>query len=133
MTELEKRNELIKKIEYLKTEYNDTAFDPFTDEENEAIDKVLSLFKNVSVYVCDQKACTTCPSGECHHTFDVAHAVNFECINGYYVEKMNVKIDRSNCCQCIHNGTYGCINPEEISVDKESNCSGHTTILEEKK
>lgn len=35
---------------------------------------------NVKVlYLCDKKACNgSCPNDDCHHTYDVKHAVNFE-------------------------------------------------------
>ena len=29
-------------------------------------------------YICDGLFCTDCPDEECHHTFDVEHAVNFK-------------------------------------------------------
>lgn len=31
------------------------------------------------LYLCDKKACNgSCPNNDCHHTYDIKHAVNFE-------------------------------------------------------
>jgi len=30
------------------------------------------------IYLCDQRACDPCSHMECHHTFDIRHAVNFK-------------------------------------------------------
>ena len=48
------------------------------------------------LYLCDQKACNgKCPNPDCHHTYDIKHAVNFkmESIGGdlYFVEKEAMK------------------------------------------
>lgn len=40
-------------------------------------------------YICDQKACgDDCHPMDCHHTLDISHAVNFECINPDSDEKI---------------------------------------------
>lgn len=43
------------------------------------------------VYVCDEKACTSCSKGFgrwCYHTTDISHAANFEDLgDGMYMEK----------------------------------------------
>lgn len=46
-----------------------------------------------------------------------------------YVKTEN-NIDRSDCRRCIHNGCYRCTNMEELEVDGNGQCSGHTTILD---
>lgn len=30
------------------------------------------------VYICDGLACANCPNDECHHTFDIEHAINYK-------------------------------------------------------
>lgn len=43
------------------------------------------------VYICDGKACPECVNPDCHHTFDITHARNFECIaeNEYWEKEEN--------------------------------------------
>lgn len=103
----------------------------FTDEERQIISNAIAELQKDILYLCDKNACSECSGIECRHTNNITHAMNFEIgIDGkYYVEKGDIKIDRSDCCQCIHNGAYRCTNPEEITVNKHG-CSGHTTILE---
>lgn len=49
-------------------------------------------------YICDLKACgDTCPNDMCHHTFDISHAANFECLSPdsdekRYIEKENTSM-----------------------------------------
>lgn len=49
-------------------------------------------------YICDLKACgDTCPNDMCHHTLDISHAANFECLNPdsddkLYFEKENTSM-----------------------------------------
>lgn len=39
-------------------------------------------------YICDGEACVECNNPECHHTEDIRHAKNFECIGeNLYMEK----------------------------------------------
>ena len=39
-------------------------------------------------YICDGKACTSCDGEGCHHTVDIQHARNFECVGeNKYMEK----------------------------------------------
>lgn len=48
-------------------------------------------------YVCDLKACgDTCPNDMCHHTFDILHAVNFECLNPDSDEKLYFEKENTN-------------------------------------
>ena len=48
-------------------------------------------------YVCDLKACgDTCPNDMCHHTFDILHAVNFECLDPDSDEKLYFEKENTN-------------------------------------
>ena len=41
-------------------------------------DRSITLEDANIAYICDGLSCTDCPGEECHHTFDVEHAVNFK-------------------------------------------------------
>lgn len=48
-------------------------------------------------YICDLKACgDTCPNDMCHHTFDISHAANFECLNPDSDEKRYIEKESTN-------------------------------------
>ncbi len=41
-------------------------------------------------YLCDGKACKACYNPDCHHTFDIRHARNFELVgNNKYAERVS--------------------------------------------
>lgn len=44
--------------------------------------------KDRILYECDRRACHNKCNPECHHTFNIAHAKNFECENGILVERI---------------------------------------------
>ena len=54
--------------------------DVFNDAEDASEIKI--------AYLCDKKFCEECNNPDCLHTFDIAHAINFECVEpGKYMEK----------------------------------------------
>lgn len=66
-------------------------------------------------YICDGLSCTDCPHEECHHTFDVEHAVNFK------NEKRNstLKIINSSNFRKV-TLTNGEVSYWEVEIGKES-------------
>lgn len=52
------------------------------------VEKINEEKDPVILFECDRNACDICRNPECHHTFNIEHAVNFEHINEFYVEKI---------------------------------------------
>ena len=78
---------ILEELFLLHHQYNSYNYMTRVDIENE-LNQPNKLSKPTPVFVCDGKACKPCSKGECKHTFDVTHAVNFKDTgNGFYEEK----------------------------------------------
>lgn len=57
------------------------------DEIEQQFNQLCALTPQVA-YICDGEACTSCDGEGCHHTCDIQHARNFECVGeNKYMEK----------------------------------------------
>lgn len=71
------------------------------------------------LYLCDLKACYSCPHTECKHTSDISHAVNFERLgNNHWFEK-----ERPMSKNILIAQVFGCHYPDpqlfELNADSE--------------
>lgn len=84
------KERIIDKLETLRYNHTHCSFDDFTDEEDELIKQTIKLLEASPVFICDGYACAECSKGECKHTIDLSHAVNFEdrFNTGKYEEKI---------------------------------------------
>lgn len=80
------KREYIEKLVLLKYDHR-YGTDCFTDAENQLISDVIKLLEASPAFICDGYACAECSKGECKHTFDLTHAVNFKNVGGDFYEE----------------------------------------------
>lgn len=57
---------------------------------------------NNIAYICDRKACEYCDGLDCHHTFEIEHAVNFKKLDeARYIEEPNGEPMTGNAYQTL--------------------------------
>lgn len=52
-------------------------------------------------YLCDKKQCANC-TGDCEHTLNIKHAINFKEMGGVYFEQDNVQHELKKCTDSLN-------------------------------